>query len=214
MPWGCSERRRLSNGPSRCLVLGILALGLSLGDWAWPRPASVRAADQGQGHQIQSQQIQSRQIQWRQGVFPVLAFSGYTSFYGSRTGPWGAVEPHYGLDIAAPLGSAVRNWWGGTVTAVIADDRCGVGLQIRSGGYEHIYCHLLGSSTAGVYRCGTLQIRTGQRVHTGQLIGRIGVSGRSTGPHLHWGLRYGGQWLNPVVILQAMAQSRRNSPQG
>jgi murein DD-endopeptidase MepM/ murein hydrolase activator NlpD len=138
----------------------------------------------------------------------VTVFSGYTSSFGGRTGPWGAIEPHYGLDIAAPLGSPIRNWWGGTVKEVIHDGRCGVGLVIQSGPYEHIYCHLLGSGADGVYRCGGLQLQPGQRVRTGQLIARVGMSGRTTGPHLHWGMRYGGQWLDPAVILQAMARSR------
>jgi len=211
MPSGCFKRRRSANwlALSRALAerplfkhslipLSLTGLWLSALALAGGAMASPTRLD--------------GQRQWRQGVFPVLAFSGYTSFFGSRLGPWGAVEPHYGLDIAAPLGSAIRSWWGGTVSEVIADDRCGVGLRIRSGNYEHIYCHLLGSSTAGVYRCGALQIHRGQRVRTGQLIGRIGVSGRTTGPHLHWGLRYDGQWLNPVLILRAMAQSRRIAP--
>ena len=145
---------------------------------------------------------------WRLGVFPVTVFSGYTSSFGGRTGPWGAIEPHYGLDIAAPLGSPIRNWWGGTVKEVIHDGRCGVGLVIQSGPYEHIYCHLLGSGADGVYRSGGLQLRPGQRVRTGQLIARVGMSGRTTGPHLHWGMRYGGQWLDPALILRAMARSR------
>lgn len=154
---------------------------------------------------------QARRVQnpWRLGVFPVTVFSGYSSFFGGRTGPWGALEPHYGLDIAAPLGSPIRNWWGGTVKAVIDDGRCGVGLVIQSGPYEHIYCHLLGSAADGIYRCAGLQLRPGQRVRTGQLIARVGMSGRTTGPHLHWGMRYGGQWLDPALILRAMARSRR-----
>jgi len=153
-------------------------------------------------------QARPGQNPWRLGVFPVTVFSGYTSSFGGRTGPWGAIEPHYGLDIAAPLGSPIRNWWGGTVKEVIHDGRCGVGLVIQSGPYEHIYCHLLGSCADGVYRCGGLQLQPGQRVRTGQLIARVGMSGRTTGPHLHWGMRYGGQWLDPAVILRAMARSR------
>ncbi|MFZ9566532.1 MAG: M23 family metallopeptidase [Vulcanococcus sp.] len=43
----------------------------------------------------------------------------------------------------------------------------------------------------------------------GQVIAHVGVSGRSTGPHLHWGVRYGNTWVNPVLVLQAMAQARR-----
>ena len=146
---------------------------------------------------------------WRQGVFPVAVFSGYTSAFGDRLGPWGVLEPHYGLDIAAPLGSPIRNWWAGTVQEVIHDGRCGVGLVIQSGPYEHIYCHLLGSSADGVYRCAELRLQPGQRVRTGQLIARVGMSGRTNGPHLHWGMRYRGEWLDPVLILRAMAAARR-----
>ena len=174
---------------------------------------SVMASPAIAGAQVISQ-ARGSQSPWRLGVFPVTAFSGYTSAFGDRRGPWGAVEPHYGLDIGAPLGSPIRNWWGGTVKEVIHDDRCGVGLVIQSGAYEHIYCHLLGSGADGVYRCNGIQLHLGQRVRTGQLIARIGMSGRTNGPHLHWGMRYGGEWLNPVLILRAMAQGRRAEAQG
>ena len=146
---------------------------------------------------------------WRQGVFPVAVFSGYTSHYGQRLGPSGSWEPHYGLDIAAPMGSPIRNWWGGVVKEVIDDGRCGLGLLIQSGPYEHLYCHLSGSVQNGTYRSGAVALRSGSRVASGALIGHVGVTGRSTGPHLHWGVRYGGRWLNPATILRAMAASRR-----
>ena len=144
---------------------------------------------------------------WRQGVFPVASFSGYTSHFGSRIGPGGQLEPHHGLDIAAPLGSPIRNWWGGQVSEVISDGGCGLGLVIRSGPYEHIYCHLAGSVSGGIYRSGPVALAAGNRVRGGELIGHVGVSGRSTGPHLHWGIRYEGRWLNPATILRAMAKA-------
>ena len=146
---------------------------------------------------------------WRQGVFPVASFSGYTSHFGMRDGPTGATEPHYGLDIAAPMGSPIRNWWGGVVQEVISGGACGLGLVIGSGPYEHIYCHLSGSVIGGVYRSGSVALATGNPVRSGQLIGHVGMSGRTTGPHLHWGVRYGGRWLNPGTILRAMAMARR-----
>ncbi|MFM9103121.1 MAG: M23 family metallopeptidase, partial [Cyanobium sp.] len=62
---------------------------------------------------------------WRLGVFPVASFAGYTSHYGERLGPSGGLEPHHGIDIAAPFGSPIRNWWGGVVKEVINDGRCG-----------------------------------------------------------------------------------------
>ncbi|MCP9809639.1 M23 family metallopeptidase [Cyanobium sp. HWJ4-Hawea] len=142
---------------------------------------------------------------WKFGVFPVASFLGYTSAFGSRSGPWGVVEPHYGLDIAAPLGSPIRNWWAGRVSQLLNDDRCGVGLVIRSGNYEHIYCHMHFSGRPA-------QLREGQFVATGQTIGHVGMTGRTSGPHLHWGMRYRGQWLNPAAILRAMARSRRIPP--
>ena len=145
---------------------------------------------------------------WRQGVFPVAVFSGYTSHFGQRIGPSGSLEPHHGLDIAAPLGSPIRNWWGGVVKEVIDDSRCGLGLLIQSGPYEHLYCHLSGNVQNGTYRSGAVALRSGSRVNSGALIGHVGVSGRTTGPHLHWGVRYGGRWLNPAAILRAMAAAR------
>ncbi|MEO1001482.1 MAG: M23 family metallopeptidase [Cyanobacteria bacterium J06638_7] len=148
---------------------------------------------------------------WSRGVFPVVTFAGYTSHFGTRTGPWGAVEQHYGLDIAAPMGSPIRNWWGGVVESVINDSTCGLGLVIRSGEYEHIYCHLSGSVSGGVYRSGAVVIRAGQRLRTGELIGHVGVSGRSTGPHLHWGMRFRNQWMDPALVLRAMARARQGA---
>ncbi len=91
----------------------------------------------------------SSSSRWSLGAFPVATFSGYTSHFGMRVRAGGWSEPHYGLDIAAPLGSAIHSWWGGRVSDVINDGGCGVGLVIRSGEYEHIYCHLSGSAAGG-----------------------------------------------------------------
>ena len=149
------------------------------------------------------------EARWSQGVFPVAVFSGFTSHFGPRIGPFGGREPHHGIDIAAPLGSPIRNWWSGVVQQVINDGHCGLGLVIQSGPYEHVYCHLSGSVQGGVYRSGSVSLQAGNRLASGTLIGHVGVSGRSTGPHLHWGVRYGGRWLNPAVILRAMAAPQR-----
>jgi murein DD-endopeptidase MepM/ murein hydrolase activator NlpD len=182
MPWGFSKHRR---------ILAIAAAAFS---------SLMLTASPAEG--------QAGNV-WRLGVFPVVRFSGYTSHFGTRSGPWGRTEPHYGLDIAAPLGSPIRNWWGGVVQDVINDSTCGLGLVIRSGDYEHIYCHLSGSVVAENYRSGAVVMRLGQRLPTGTLIGHVGVTGRSTGPHLHWGLRHRGKWIDPAVVLRSMAAARQ-----
>jgi murein DD-endopeptidase MepM/ murein hydrolase activator NlpD len=147
---------------------------------------------------------------WLLGTFPVASFSGYTSPFGMRSHPlYGGLRPHLGLDIAAPLGAAVRSWWSGRVIEVINDGGCGNGLVIRSGDYEHTYCHLGGWAEGGRYRSGGVALQVGQRVRTGQLIGHVGLTGSTTGPHLHWGLRYRGAWMDPARVLRAMAESRR-----
>ena len=150
---------------------------------------------------------------WIRGVFPVASFAGFTSGFGLRLHPLsGTLRSHDGLDIAAPLGSPVRSWWSGRVREVIFDRGCGNGLMIQSGDYEHIYCHLGGSAAGGVYRSGPVVLVAGDRVAAGQTIGHVGVSGASTGPHLHWGLRYRGAWLDPARVLRAMAASRNLVP--
>ena len=78
---------------------------------------------------------------WQQARFPVPQFSGYTSHYGLRSGASGGSSLHRGLDIAAPLGSPVLSWWAGRVERLINDGSCGIGVAIRSGPYEHLYCH-------------------------------------------------------------------------
>lgn len=142
---------------------------------------------------------------WQEASFPVESFEAYTSPFGPRSGDF-----HYGLDLAAPLGSYIRNWWGGQVVEVWEDGRCGTGMVVRSGDWEHIYCHLKGrveTANGGRYyidREGGLQIWQGQTVPAGARIARVGMTGNTTGPHLHWGLKYGGRWVDPALVLREM----------
>jgi len=152
---------------------------------------------------------------WHQASFPVEQFVSYTSPFGPR-----GEEFHYGLDIAAPEGSYIRNWWVGQVVEVSQDGLCGTTLIIASGRWRHIYCHLRGRTVAvkGVNYLDDpgsgLVIREGQWVATGARVGRVGMTGRTTGPHLHWGLKYDGGWIDPATILRVMYSQRRaqNSP--
>lgn len=140
----------------------------------------------------------TRADRWSEGSFPIPVFEGYTSHFGMRRAADGILRPHTGLDIAAPLGSPVLSWWHGTVIETIDDQSCGIGVVIASGDYHHIYCHLRRQ-----------RMRRDQWVNAGQVIGRVGLTGRTSGAHLHWGIRHSGRWLDPAQILRAMIRSRR-----
>jgi len=205
MPWDCCR----ADGPGADSLPGLRSNGSGrLSPWKRLFPLGLIVAAALAPSLAAPAQAEPR---WRRGVFPVVSFFGYTSHFGLRAGPSGGQEPHYGLDIAAPLGSPIRNWWGGVVSDVLAGGACGNGLVIRSGPYEHLYCHLAGEVSGGVYRSGEVLVASGQRLQAGELIGHVGITGRTTGPHLHWGIRYRGQWLDPAAILRAMAMARRGS---
>jgi murein DD-endopeptidase MepM/ murein hydrolase activator NlpD len=117
----------------------------------------------------------------------------------------GGYRFHYGLDLAAPLGSYIRNWWDGEVIRVGSDNACGTYVTVKSGDWTHVYYHMQGhlvveqeGGRVMVDRPGGLEIRQGQTVKAGQRIGR------TTGPHLHWGLKYQGLWVDPAIVLKAM----------
>jgi murein DD-endopeptidase MepM/ murein hydrolase activator NlpD len=158
---------------------------------------------------------------WQGASFPVENFQGYTSPFGLRRAPDGSYtqEYHRGLDMASPEGSYVRNWWRGKVVEVSDDSACGTSVVVQSGQWEHIYCHMKGlveKEKGGRYmidRDGGIQIWEGQTVQAGDRIGRVGMTGRTTGPHLHWGMKYAGQWVDPALVLRAMysEQTARNS---
>jgi murein DD-endopeptidase MepM/ murein hydrolase activator NlpD len=158
----------------------------------------------------------ARNINQQESSFPVENFSGYTSLYGKRlsTNGSGQQEFHTGLDMAAPSGSYIRSWMAGQVIAVSSDPVCGTSVTIRSGQWEHLYCHLQGDiqvSSGGRYlsdRSGNIQVLQGQSVQMGQVIGRVGMTGRTTGPHLHWELQYNNQRMNPSVVLREMYQQQ------
>ncbi|MGG6241139.1 M23 family metallopeptidase [Nodosilinea sp. AN01ver1] len=148
---------------------------------------------------------------WTRASFPVENFQTYTSPFGYRSDPYsGSSRFHYGLDLAAPNGSYIRNWWAGEVLWVEGDGACGTSIAIKSGEWTHIYCHMQGhveGSGQGktmVDRDGGIQLRAGQSLPAGARIGRVGMTGRTTGPHLHWGLKYQDNWVDPALVLQAM----------
>ena len=154
--------------------------------------------------------LQATGNSWQGASFPVENFQGYTSPFGYRLSPDGSYsrEFHRGLDMAGPEGSYVRSWWTGRVVEVSDDSACGTSVVVQSGDWQHIYCHMQGSagrdSQGKFVRSGDVQTYEGQTVTAGGRIGRVGMTGRTTGPHLHWGLKYASQWVDPALVLRAM----------
>jgi murein DD-endopeptidase MepM/ murein hydrolase activator NlpD len=111
-----------------------------------------------------------------------------SSEFGPRTHPVsGERHEHSGIDFAAPAGSPVRAAAAGTVA--FAGERGGYGNLViirHPDGAETYYAHQR-----------DLSVRTGQPVSAGQLVGTVGSTGRSTGPHLHFELRRDGRPVDP-----------------
>jgi murein DD-endopeptidase MepM/ murein hydrolase activator NlpD len=106
---------------------------------------------------------------------------------------------HNGVDYAAPAGAPVAAVAGGLVTFAGWSGGGGRTVKVRhASGYESEYLHL-SSIAPGV--------RAGARLGQGELVGRVGATGLATGPHLHYGLRRDGAYVNPV-------REHRNMPPG
>ncbi|MBD2259573.1 M23 family metallopeptidase [Pseudanabaena sp. FACHB-2040] len=205
---------RLSNLlPSRTLSFtALLVAGVTLcgGIELGRRPSNANAVEAGQ--------TQAAVQIWTNASFPVEDFQAYTSPFGYRQDPYnGGQRFHYGLDMAAPSGSYIRNWWAGKVVEVSDDSACGTSVVVESGEWLHIYCHMHGyvvndgRNRYMVDREGGVQIREGQDIASGARIGRVGMTGRTTGPHLHWGLKYRENWVDPALVLRAMYDSQRSA---
>ena len=199
--------------PLSKMTLVLLALLSLVGVLAWNGTNEINSAVANEPYQI------TRGSTWQNASFPVENFQEYTSPFGYRRSPTGGFsnEFHSGLDLAAPMGSYVRNWWAGTVVRVVDDGRCGIGLVIESGNWEHIYCHMQGSTKTSngsrylIDRAGGILIGEGQQLPAGARIGRVGMTGRTTGPHLHWGLKYASEWYDPALVIRQMYRDQQVS---
>jgi len=119
-------------------------------------------------------------------IWPVMGW--VSSEFGYRTSPFtGKREFHRGIDIATRAGKEIVAPAGGIVTGVSKKKGMGNMLRINhQNGISTCYGHLLKSAA-----------KNGQRVKRGDVIGYLGNSGRSTGPHLHYGIYLNGVPVNP-----------------
>lgn len=102
------------------------------------------------------------------------------------------VMPHNGTDYGAPTGTPVYAAFRGKVVSVGPAGACGNMVQVaHPGGIETVYCHLSRFAKG---------IKAGDKVGTKQLVGYVGSTGRSTGPHLHFGAKKDGKWIDSETL--------------
>ena len=187
------------------------------------QPLAISAGDPGEQGQnlaeMTANQIAATRNEWGSASFPLEQFQAYTSPFGYRRSidGYNFNEFHYGLDLAAPRGSYIRNWWTGTVVEVSDDSNCGTSVVVEAGEWLSIYCHMEGYVEVAngerymIDRDGGLRIVEGSIVQAGERVGRIGMTGRTTGPHLHWGLKYNNNWVDPALVLRAMYSTQASA---
>jgi len=114
------------------------------------------------------------------------------------TGPFGErrtfngkkQSQHYGTDLAGALGEPVRAANDGVVVLVRDCFASGKSIAVaHGGGLFSVYFHL-----------SAFDVRPGDRVARGQLIGKVGATGRATGPHLHFGIKVDGLYVDPDSV--------------
>lgn len=126
-------------------------------------------------------------------TWPCPNYTRISDNYGMRMHPTlGVQKMHNGIDLAASSGSAILAAYNGTVVAADYNSSMGNYIMINHGGGLYtIYMH-----------CSALYVKKGQDVKAGTKIAAVGSTGRSTGPHLHFGVRLNGNYVSPWNYLK------------
>ena len=121
--------------------------------------------------------------------------AAFTSGYGVRSDPFrGGAAMHAGIDLAGPHGTPIYATADGMVTTA----------KWNSGGYGNLIKVDHGRGIETRYgHLAQMLVRDGQQVKRGQLIGRMGSTGRSTGNHLHYEVRIDGRAVNPIPFMKS-----------
>jgi hypothetical protein len=116
-------------------------------------------------------------------VGPITSGYGVASVYQGSSQGW-----HHGVDIAAPEGQPVYAANAGIVRLAEPLPLSGIAAIVDHGmGILTYYMHM-----------SAVDVSVGQQVRTGEMIGRVGSTGLATGPHLHWGVRVNGIYVDPL----------------
>jgi murein DD-endopeptidase MepM/ murein hydrolase activator NlpD len=129
-------------------------------------------------------------------VMPFQPTRRSSSFGGQRVLNGLPQTPHYGVDLAAPVGTEIHAPAPGLVVLAEPAMHFEGGLTLIDHGQGMVAAFLHQSRQ---------MVRTGERVTRGQLIGLVGQTGRATGPHLCWRLKWRGRNLDPSLLVGAGA---------
>lgn len=158
------------------------------------RDATIKALEKAVQAALAAASVSGNGIKYSGGVFawPAPSYTRISSDYGNRMHPTlGVVKFHSGLDMAAPSGSPILAAADGEVVAASYSASMGNYIMINHGsGIFTIYMH-----------ASALYVSQGAKVKKGQNIAAVGSTGRSTGPHLHFSVRSGGNYVNPWSYL-------------
>lgn len=139
-----------------------------------------------------AQQTQNSQPYWKNGFIMPIEGRVSGNFGGQRIMNGVKKDPHTGMDIAAKAGTEVKASADGVVTLAQPDLFYSGNVVILDHGYglHTIYAHLQ-----------QINVKRGDTVKQGDIIGLVGQTGRATGPHLHWGASSNGTKFNPPSLL-------------
>ncbi len=122
-----------------------------------------------------------------------LPLSGtITSEFGAREATIkGMTTDHKGIDIAANSGTNIKSAMAGTVKVAEENSEYGKFIKIVNGDVMTVYAH-----------CQKLKVKVGDKIKAGQTIATVGSTGNSTGPHLHFEIRFENRYINPKLLIE------------
>lgn len=154
---------------------------------------AVGGADETQQEKAKSQEEQDIEYV-KQNVSIIWPIKGViTSRFGNRTPTEIVTANHKGLDIAGNMGDNIVSAMDGTVVQYSEEGDYGKHLRIQSGEVLTLYAH-----------CSELLVQEGSTVKQGDVIAKVGATGRATGPHLHFEIRRDDRFINPELILGSL----------
>lgn len=154
---------------------------------------AVGGADETQQEEEKSQEEQDIEYV-KQNVSIIWPIKGViTSRFGNRTPTEIVTANHKGLDIAGNMGDDIVSAMDGTVVQYSEEGDYGKHLRIQSGEVLTLYAH-----------CSELLVQEGSTVKQGDVIAKVGATGRATGPHLHFEIRRDDRFINPELIFGSL----------